>query len=60
MILLGIGMFPYGYYMQRSYTERASDGFAQEWVLAHKAIRSGIEFDPIADNHAQLFFVFEK
>jgi prepilin-type N-terminal cleavage/methylation domain-containing protein len=24
-ILLGIGMFPYGYYMQRAYTERAAD-----------------------------------
>lgn len=60
MILLGIGLFPYGYYMQRAYTERAADGIAQEWVLAHKAIRSGIEFDTIADTHARLFFVFKK
>lgn len=60
MILLGIAMFPYGYYMQRSYTERASDGFAQEWVLSHKAIRSWIEFDPLLRNHAHLFFVFQK
>ncbi len=60
MILLGIGMFPYGYYMQRAYTERAADGLAQEWVLAHKAIRSWLEFDPIAGKHAHLLFVFEK
>ncbi len=40
MILLGIAMFPYAYYMQRSYTERAADGLSQEWILAHKAIRS--------------------
>jgi prepilin-type N-terminal cleavage/methylation domain-containing protein len=60
MILLGIGMFPYKYYMQRGYTERAADGIAQEWILAHKAIRSGLEFDPLADKHAHLFFVFEK
>lgn len=60
MILLGIWLFPYGYYMQRAYTERAADGIAQEWVLAHKAIRSGIEFDPIANTHANLFFVFKK
>ena len=60
MILLGIAMFPYGYYMQRWYTERAADGLAQEWVLAHKAIRWGLEFDPIARTHARLFFVFEK
>ena len=39
VILLGIAMFPYKYYMQRGYAERAADGIAQEWVLAHKAIR---------------------
>ncbi len=60
MILLGIGMFPYGYYMQRGYTERAADELAQEWVLAHKAIRSWLEFDPIARTHARLFFIFQK
>jgi prepilin-type N-terminal cleavage/methylation domain-containing protein len=60
MILLGIGMFPYGYYMQRAYTERSADGLAQEWVLAHKSIRSWLEFDPLSGKHAHLFFVFEK
>lgn len=39
MILMGIGLFPYQYYMQRGYVERATDGLAQEWILAHKAIR---------------------
>ena len=39
MILLAISMFPYRFYMQRAYTERAADGLAQEWILAHKAIR---------------------
>jgi Tfp pilus assembly protein PilE len=39
VILLGIAMFPYRYYMQRGYSERAADGIAQEWVLAHRAIR---------------------
>ena len=60
IILLGISMFPYGYYMQRSYTERASDGLWQEWVLAHKAIRGGLKFDSLATKHARLLFVFEK
>lgn len=60
MILLGIGVFPYGYYMQRAYTERAADGLSQEWVLAHKAIRSWLEFDPLSGKHAHLLFVFEK
>lgn len=59
MILLWIGLFPYGYYMQRGYTERAADAIGQEWVLAHKAIRWGIEFDTLAETHAHLFFVFE-
>lgn len=60
MILFGISMFPYRFYMQRAYTERAADGLAQEWVLAHKAIRWGIEFDPVAGTHARLLFIFEK
>ncbi len=60
VILLGISIFPYKYYMQRWYTERAADAIAQEWVLAHKAIRWGIEFDTIAGTHARLLFVFEK
>ncbi len=59
VILLGIAMFPYRYYMQRGYTERAADGIAQEWVLAHRAIRWGLEFDPIVGRHARLFFVFQ-
>ena len=59
VILLGIAMFPYKYYMQRGYTERAADGIAQEWVLAHKAIRWGLRFDPLSSKHARLFFVFQ-
>lgn len=59
VILLGIAMFPYRYYMQRGYTERAADGVSQEWVLAHRAIRWGLEFDPNRGNHAHLFFVFQ-
>ncbi len=59
VILLGIAMFPYKYYMQRGYTERAADGIAQEWVLAHKAIRWGLKFDPLSPKHARIFFVFQ-
>lgn len=59
-ILFMITLFPYGYYMQRWYVERAADGLSQEWILAHKAIRWWIEFDPIAGTHARLFFVFER
>jgi prepilin-type N-terminal cleavage/methylation domain-containing protein len=59
-ILMSITLFPYRYYMQRGYVERATDSIAQEWVLAHRAIRGGLQFDPIAQNkHARLLFVFQ-
>ncbi len=59
VILLGIAMFPYRYYMERGYTERAADGIAQEWVLAHRAIRWGLQFAPPYPKHARLFFIFQ-
>lgn len=60
VILFWISVFPYGFYMQRSYTERAADWLGQEWILAHKAVRSGIEFDPLTGKHAHMLIVFEK
>lgn len=60
MILWGLSLFPYGYYLQRWYIERAGDWIAQEWIIAHRAIRWWIEFDPITGNHARFLFVFEK
>ena len=59
VILFGISMFPYGYYMQRSYVDRAIDGVWQEWILSHKAIRGGLEFDE-RRKHASMLIVFEK
>jgi hypothetical protein len=56
---MSITLFPYRYYMQRGYVERAADGISQEWVLAHRAIRSGLQFDPIAQKHTQIFMVFQ-
>ena len=58
MMLLGLALFPYRYYMQRGYTERAADQISQEWILAHQAIRSGLEFD--IGKHARLFWVINK
>jgi type II secretory pathway pseudopilin PulG len=59
-ILMSITLFPYRYYMQWAYVERATDSISQEWVLAHRAIRAGLQFDPIAQNkHARLFMVFQ-
>ncbi len=59
-ILIWISMFPYRYYMQRWYVERALDGIWQEWILAHRAIRWGLEYDSSKWNHASLLFVFQK
>jgi len=59
VILFGISMFPYGYYMQRSYVDRAIDGVWQEWILSHKAIRWGLVFDE-KRKHATVLMVFEK
>ncbi len=60
MILWGLSLFPYGYQLQRWYVERASDWIAQEWIIAHRAIRWWLEFDSTKGNHAHYLFVFEK
>jgi prepilin-type N-terminal cleavage/methylation domain-containing protein len=39
--LFSLVFFPYGYYMERAYTERTIDTVGQEWILAHKEIRNG-------------------
>lgn len=57
-ILLWLWVLPYRYYIDRGYTEKAADIVAQEWVLAHKAVRNGILFDQ--DKHAHIVMIFEK
>lgn len=49
MILMSIGMVPYGYYMDRAQVEKTIDGITQEWVLAHNSVRNGILYD--RDHH---------
>lgn len=58
LALLGVGMFPYRYYIERGYVEKAADGVAQEWVLAHKSVRNGVLFD--VNKHAHILMVLEK
>ncbi|MFZ2256464.1 MAG: prepilin-type N-terminal cleavage/methylation domain-containing protein [Patescibacteria group bacterium] len=45
MMLLGLVLFPYSYYMQRAYVENTGDTIAQGWILAHKDVRNGKLFD---------------
>ena len=39
LILLGSGLYPYSYYMERARAEKTMDKVSQEWILAHEAIR---------------------
>ena len=41
IVLLGIGFFPYSYYMERARVEAAIDRVGQEWIIAHESVRNG-------------------
>lgn len=56
MILMGITMFPYSYYMDRSRVEKESDMLSQEWILAHSDVKNGTLYDGFS--HAHLYFSF--
>lgn len=55
-ILMGIALFPYGYYMDRSRVEKNIDSISQEWILAHNDVKNGILYNP--DSHAHLYLHF--
>ena len=57
MILFGMSILPYGYYMDRAYLERTTDAIGQEWILSHKQVRNGISF---TSGNANTIFIFEK
>lgn len=54
--LFSLVFFPYGYYMERAYTERSTDTVAQEWILAHKEIRNGKIFTGTTSANTILLF----
>ena len=58
VFLVSFALFPYSYYMKRSYVERTRDMFGQEWILAHKEVRNGKLFD--TDKHAHIALIFER
>lgn len=58
VFLFSIALFPYNYYMERSYVERSIDSIGQEWILAHKDIRNGKMFD--VAKHANMVLIFRK
>lgn len=38
-ILIGSGIFPYAYYMDRARVEKTIDTISQEWIIAHQKIK---------------------
>ncbi len=58
MVLMGLVLFPYSYYMQRTYVENSIDIVGQKWILAHKDIRNGKLYD--VNRSANKILVFKK
>lgn len=56
--LVTLVLYPYAYYMKRSYVERSRDTLGQEWILAHKNIRNGKLFS--TNKHANTVLIFKK
>jgi prepilin-type N-terminal cleavage/methylation domain-containing protein len=56
MILFSLVLFPYSYYMERSYVSRTLDTVWQEWLLAHKSVRNGKIFSGTTNAHIMLIF----
>ncbi len=58
IFLASFAIFPYSYYMKRSYVERTRDALWQEWIIAHKEVRNGKLFD--VEKHAHIVLLFER
>ena len=58
-ILMGISVFPYGDYMKRARLSNNVDTIAQEWILSHKQIRNGLQFDG-TDSHTTIIWKFDE
>ncbi len=58
LFLVTFSLFPYSYYMKRSYVERSIDSLGQEWIMAHKDVRNGKLFSE--EKHAHIVLIFEK
>lgn len=58
MILFGISLFPYDFYMDRARVENSMDIVRQEWILTHNDIKNGLLYDD--SSHAHGYIVLEK
>lgn len=58
-ILMGISAFPYGDYIRRARLSNSVDTISQEWILSHKKIRNGLQFDTNA-THASIIWKFDE
>jgi len=55
MILMGISLFPYNYYMDRARVEKNIDTISQEWILAHNDVKNGILYDTESNAHLYVY-----
>lgn len=58
-ILIGSGIFPYAYYMDRARVEKTIDTISQEWIIAHQKIKWWF-IHPWTNSHANLYIEIEK
>lgn len=58
LILFGISLFPYNFYMDRARVENSMDIVRQEWILAHNDIKNGLLYENT--NHAHAYILLEK
>lgn len=56
-IIMGIGILPYGEYMRQATLSSNVDIITQEWILAHKEVRNGIQK---ADKHQNVILKITK
>ncbi len=59
LILLGSGLYPYSYYMERARAEKTMDKISQEWILAHQAIRGWLLHEGTG-SHAHMYIQMKK
>lgn len=59
-ILMGISVFPYGDYMKRARLSNNIDTIAQEWILSHKQVRNGLQFENPEKSHATIIWKFDE
>ncbi len=67
-ILMTMSLFPFGSYIDRNALRQEKNELTQEWILAHKSVRNGVQYekddtsttDVDESKHAYILFEFKK